>query len=108
MRLSDRDLDLIFRCARTANVYRPQEVTLAEVRSLWELMKWGPTSANCMPARIVWCLSKEAKSRLARCASSANADRIMKAPAAAILGMDLSSMRSFHTSIQRLTPAAGS
>ncbi len=96
MRLSDRDLDLIFRRARTANFYHRWEVTPEEVRPIWELMKWGPTSANCMPARIVWCLSEDAKSRLARCASSANADKIMKAPAAAILGMDLEFFNKLH------------
>ncbi|HEV2080357.1 MAG TPA: malonic semialdehyde reductase [Allosphingosinicella sp.] len=101
MPLSDRDLDLIFRCARTANFYHPREVTPEEVRSIWELMKWGPTSANCMPARIVWCLSEDAKSRLAECASSANADKIMKAPAAAILGMDM----EFYEKLPHLYPA---
>jgi 3-hydroxypropanoate dehydrogenase len=100
--LSDQALDLIFREARTANYYQDREVPLERLRELWELMKWGPTSANCMPARIVWCLSDEAKAKLAACASSGNRDKILKAPVSAIVGMDM----EFYEQLPRLYPAA--
>jgi 3-hydroxypropanoate dehydrogenase len=101
-RLSDQDLDLIFRRARTANHYRDRAVTVEQLREIWDLMKWGPTSANCMPARIVWCMSEEAKARLAGCASSGNGEKIRHAPASAIIGMDL----EFYEQLPKLYPAA--
>ena len=102
MRLSEEDLDLLFRCARTPNSYQHQAVTPEEVRAIWELMKWGPTSANCMPIRIVWCLSEDAKLKLASCASSANARKIASAPVAAVVGMDM----EFYEKLPHLYPAA--
>ena len=101
-RLSEQDLDLIFRAARTANLYEHREVAADLLRQIWALASWGPTSANCMPARIVWCVSEEAKAKLAGCASATNADKIRKAPVAAILGMDM----EFYESLPRLYPAA--
>lgn len=87
--LSNADLDLIFREARTANHYQDREVTPDLLERLWDIVKWGPTSANSMPARVVWCLSAEARERLAACASSGNRPKIEAAPAAAIIGMDM-------------------
>ena len=98
----DQALDRIFRAARTANLYHPEPVTEAQLREIWELAKWGPTSANSMPARIVWCLSQAARDRLADCASANNAEKIRKAPAAAIVGMDF----EFYEKLPDLYPAA--
>lgn len=100
--ISGKDLDLIFREARTANRYQDREVSIERIRAIWELMKWGPTSANCMPARIVWCVSDEAKARLGACASASNRERIFRAPVCAIVGMDL----DFFEELPRLYPAA--
>ncbi len=100
-RLSEQDLDLTFRNARTANRFQDIAVGPQQLREIWELMKWGPTSANCMPARIIWCLSAESKNALAGCASAANADKIRAAPVAAILGMDL----EFYERLPELYPA---
>ncbi len=101
-RLSEQDLDLIFRSARTANTYHDREVTIEQLREIWDLMKWGPTSANSMPARIVWCMSEEAKATLAGCASAGNRKKILSAPVSAIIGMDL----EFHEKLPQLYPAA--
>lgn len=101
-RLTDQDLDLIFRAARTANLYEDREVPPDLLRQIWALASWGPTSANCMPARIVWCVSEDAKGKLAGCASATNADKIRKAPVAAIIGMDM----LFYEALPRLYPAA--
>jgi 3-hydroxypropanoate dehydrogenase len=100
--LDDHGLDKIFRNARTANLYLPGEVTEDDLRAIWGLAKWGPTSANSMPARIVWCLSQQARDKLADCASETNAKKIRTAPAAAILGMDL----EFHEKLPALFPHA--
>ena len=52
--LSDPSLDQIFRSARTFNGWADRAVADANVREIYDLMKWGPTSANCSPARFVW------------------------------------------------------
>jgi 3-hydroxypropanoate dehydrogenase len=82
-------LDQLFRTARTYNGYRDTPVTSDQLEAIWELMKFGPTSANCLPARIIWCTSDAAKARLAACAMPANGEKILKAPATAIIGMDM-------------------
>jgi len=82
-------LDQLFRTARTYNGYLDTPVTTEQLDAIWELMKYGPTSANCLPARLVWCVSQEAKEKLAALAMPANAEKILKAPATVIIGMDL-------------------
>jgi 3-hydroxypropanoate dehydrogenase len=86
--LDDAGLDLIFREARTYNGYTDQPVTEEQLRAIWDLAKMGPTSANQSPARIVWCVSDEAKAKLAGLSAAANAPKILKAPVTAIIGMD--------------------
>ena len=63
--LSPEGLDLIFRKARTYNGYTDQPVTEAQLHEIWDLMKMGPTSANQLPARLIWCVSQDAKDKLA-------------------------------------------
>ena len=62
--ISDAALDVLFRKARSFNNYRPDPVTDNELRALYELMKWGPTTANSQPQRIVFVRSAEARERL--------------------------------------------
>jgi len=87
--LPDASLDQLFRAARTYNGYTDQPVSETELRAIFELTKMGPTSANAQPLRIVWCVSQEAKEKLAACAAPANQPKILNAPVTAILGMDL-------------------
>jgi 3-hydroxypropanoate dehydrogenase len=101
-KLSDAALDTIFRTARSYNGYTDQPVSEAELRAIWDLMKWGPTSANQLPARLVWCTSADAKDRLAACASAANAPKIKQAPATVIIGMD----EEFHEYLPEFFPHA--
>lgn len=82
-------LDQLFREARTYNGYRDQPVSDEQLHAIWDLMKYGPTSANCLPARLVWVTSAEEKERLAACAMPANGDKIRKAPVTVIIGMDM-------------------
>jgi 3-hydroxypropanoate dehydrogenase len=70
--------------------------------ALWEVMKFGPTSANCLPARLVWCESQEAREKLAACCIPANAAKIMSAPVSVIIGMDL----EFFEQLPELFPHA--
>src|ERR1700687_3899680 len=64
MTLPDAALDQLFRTARTYRAWRDQPVSDETLRAIYELMKWGPTSSNCSPARIVFVKSLAAKERL--------------------------------------------
>ena len=101
-KLSDSALDTLFRTARTYNGYTDAPVTEEQIRQLYELIKMGPTSANQQPGRFVWCLSQDARDRLADCATGNNPDKIRKAPAAVIIGMD----ENFHEELPWLFPHA--
>ena len=101
-RLSDAALDQLFRAARTYNGYTHQPVSQDELVAIWDLMKMGPTSANQLPARLVWCVSQDARDRLADCASAANAGKIRNAPVAVVIGMD----HDFHEHLPELFPHA--
>ena len=98
--LDDRALDVIFRAARTHNGWLPKPVSDETLRQVHELMKWGPTSANCSPARILFLRSKEAKERLKPALSSGNRDKTMAAPVTAIVAYDL----KFYDLLPRLFP----
>lgn len=87
--VSDDALDIIFRNARTQNKWRNKPVSNAHLMALYDLMRWGPTSANCSPARIVFLTSDAAKQRLKPLLSPGNQDKTMDAAAVAIIGMDL-------------------
>jgi 3-hydroxypropanoate dehydrogenase len=87
--LSDRSLDQIFRTARTFNGWADRTVADANVREIYDLMKWGPTSANCSPARFVWVRSADGKATLARLAAEQNKPKILQAPVTVIIGHDL-------------------
>lgn len=82
-------LDTMFRAARTYNGYDDTPVTEADIKAIYDLLKMGPTSANQQPARFVWCLSQDAKDRLADASSGTNGEKIRKAPASVVIGYDL-------------------
>ena len=98
--LSDEALDTIFRTARTYNGYTDTPVTEAQIHEIYALLKMGPTSANQQPGRFAWCLSQEAKDKLADCAAEGNVDKIRAAPAAVVIGMD----PDFHEQLPWLFP----
>ena len=95
-------LDQLFREARSYNGYLDTPVTRAQMDAIWELMKFGPTSANALPARLVWCESTAAKQKLAACTMPANAEKILQAPVTVIIGMDL----EFYEQLPELFPHA--
>jgi 3-hydroxypropanoate dehydrogenase len=87
--LDHESLDLLFGQARTHNVWLDRPVTDDILRRLYDLMKFGPTSANSNPARILFLRTREAKQRLLPALSSSNADKTMQAPVTAILAYDV-------------------
>jgi len=86
--LPDAALDQIFRTARTAHKFRPDPVPDATLQALYDLLKWGPTSMNCQPARYVFVRSPEAKARLEPALSPPNVEQTRQAPVTAILAFD--------------------
>lgn len=87
--LDSDSLDLMFREARTHNVWRDESLTAEDLAVIYELAKMGPTSANCCPARFVFITSDEAKARLKPNISSGNVEKVMAAPATVIIAYDL-------------------
>lgn len=92
--------DRLFRQARSHNGWHPEPVSDARLRELYELMKWGPTSVNCSPARVVFVRTPEAKARLKDALSPGNVDKAMAAPVVAILAYDT----RFYEELPRLFP----
>jgi len=86
--LDDFGMDLIFRKARSYNRWTDEVVADATLHALMDLMKWGPTSANCWPLRVVFVKSDEAKARLEPHVGEFNRVKVMSAPAVAILAWD--------------------
>ncbi len=95
-------LDQIFMTARTQNKWLDKDVPDRLLHQLVDVMKMGPTSANCMPARLLFIRSPEAKERLKPHLSSANRDKTMAAPVTAIIGHDL----KFYDHLTKLFPHA--
>ena len=98
--IDDAALDRLFRTARTFNHYTDEPVGEDRLRAIWDLMKMGPTSANQLPARLVWCVSDEAKAKLAAACSDTNRNKVLAAPVSVVIGMDV----EFHEHLPELFP----
>jgi len=96
-------LDQLFRAARTRNGWTDRPVSDQQLHELYDLMRLGPTSLNCCPARFVWVKSAEGKARLAAHALATNRPKILAAPVTVIVGYDL----HFAETLPRLFPARG-
>ena len=98
--VNDEALDIVFRKARTHNAWLDKPVSDELLREVYDLTKWGPTSANSCPARILFLRTPEAKEKLRPALSPANVDKTMKAPVTAIVAYDL----KFYEKMPRLLP----
>jgi len=98
--LDRASLDQLFREARTNNGWLDRPVSDEQLRDIYELMKWGPTSANSSPARIVFLRSREAKQRLVPALAPGNVDQTLQAPVAAIVAQDI----EFYERLPELFP----
>jgi 3-hydroxypropanoate dehydrogenase len=92
----------LFEHARTQNGFTAEPVSDEQLRRVYDLMKWGPTSANISPLRIVFARSAEAKARLLECVTPGNVEKTRQAPVTAILGMDM----EFYEKLPHLFPHA--
>ena len=98
--IDDAALDTLFREARTHTKWQPRPVTDDTLRSLYELLKWAPTSANASPARFAFLRTKEAKERLRPALAPLNVEKTMTAPVTAIVAYDL----KFYDQLPKLFP----
>jgi 3-hydroxypropanoate dehydrogenase len=98
--LTAESLDILFLKARTHRAWLPKLVSDDLLRELYDLMKWGPTSANCCPVRILFLRTSEAKQRLRPTLSPGNVDQTMKAPVTAVIAHDL----KFYDQLPKLSP----
>ena len=89
MPINDEALDVLFRNARTHRHWQDKPVSPALLMAIYDLVRWGPTSGNCCPARIVFVVSNQAKERLKPHLDAGNVTKTMSAPATAIIGYDL-------------------
>lgn len=101
-KLAEAALEQLFSGARTFNAWLPRAVDDAQLRELYELAKFGPTSANSSPMRLVFVKSAEAKARLEPYLSEGNRAKTMSAPVTAIVAAD----HTFHEHLPRLFPQA--
>ncbi len=86
--INDQAMDLLFREARTRNGWHDRKVARPLLQAVYDLMKWGATSANCSPARFVFVTSDEGKQRLKPFLSGNNAEKTMNAPCCVIIAHD--------------------
>src|SRR5579864_8187425 len=100
--ISQEALDQLLVKARTHSAWLAQPVDDETLRRIYDLMKWGPTSANCSPARIVFVKSAAAKEKLAPCLAPGNVDKTRAAPVTAIIAHDM----EFYEKLPRLFPHA--
>jgi 3-hydroxypropanoate dehydrogenase len=100
--LTDEAFDQLFREARTHTAWLDKPVTDDTLRQLYDLMKWGPTSANGSPARFMFIRSPEAKKRLEPFLSPGNVEKTMTAPVTVIVAYDL----LFYEKLPKLFPHA--
>jgi 3-hydroxypropanoate dehydrogenase len=98
--LPDASLDQLFRNARTRGAWQDKNIPDSLLHELVDLVKLGPTSGNCSPARLLFVKSPEAKERLKPYLSDGNRDKTMKAPVCTIIGYDL----DFYEHLPKLFP----
>jgi nitroreductase len=100
--LNQDQLSILFSNARTHNDWLEKEVSDDLLKSIYEEMKWGPTSANTCPARLIFVKSDEQKERLLACMSEGNQAKTRAAPVSVIIGMDM----EFYEKLPQLFPHA--
>src|SRR5690242_15152480 len=98
--LNDEALDQLFREARTHSAWLSKGVSDDTLRQLYDVMKWGATSANSCPARFVFLRSRESKERLRPALAPGNVEKTMTAPVTVIIAYDL----LFYEKLPKLFP----
>jgi 3-hydroxypropanoate dehydrogenase len=100
-KISDECMNQLFREARTHWVWRSEPVPIALLKQVYELARFGPTSANSSPARFVFITTPEAKERLRPSLAPGNVEKTITAPVTVIVAWDT----EFHEKLPQLFPA---
>lgn len=98
--LDEQALALLFTEARSYPSWQDRPVSEAQLRELYELLKWGPTSMNSLPARFVFVRSPQAKARLLPVVSPGNVPKVEQAPVTVIVAFDT----RFYEWLPQLSP----
>lgn len=98
--LDQATLAQLFTEARSQNGWTDQPVSDEQCQAIYDLMKWGPTSANCSPARLVFVKSDQQKQKLVNCMAEGNQVKVSAAPVTVIIGMDM----EFYEKLPQLFP----
>ena len=97
--IDSEGLDTLFRTARTRYEWKDEQLPESTLRELYDLVKFGPTSANTSPARFVFVTTPEGKAKLAPTLSATN-QRALAAPCVVIVAYDM----AFTDAMPRLFP----
>ena len=100
MVVNDEVADLLFREARSFGAWLDKPVSDETLRKVYDLLKWGPTSANSNPARFVFLRTAAAKERLRPALAPGNVEKTVSAPVTVIVAYDL----KFYEKLPRLFP----
>lgn len=98
--IADTALDQVFRTARTQNTWQDKPISPAVLQAVYDLARMGPTSANCSPARFIFLTTSESKNKLKPFLLPGNVDKVLTAPATAIIGHDM----TFYEKLPKLFP----
>jgi 3-hydroxypropanoate dehydrogenase len=99
--ISNESMQQLFTDARTHHAWQDKPVADGLLREVYDLAKWGPTSANCLPMRIVFVKSKAAKEKLMPALAGSNGEQVRAAPVTAIVAYD----QKFYDQLPTLFPA---
>lgn len=100
--LTQEHLDTLFTTARTHNAWQDKPVSDTQLQQMYDLMKWGSTSANCSPARVIFVKGAAEKAKLLDCMAPGNVEKTKTAPVTAIIGMDM----EFYEQLPKIFPHA--
>src|ERR1700735_4267941 len=98
--ISISSIHQLFTEARTHHAWQDKPVADGLLQEIYDLAKWGPTSANSLPMRIVFVKSKSAKEKLLPAVAGPNVQQVLAAPVTAIVAYD----QKFYDQLPTLFP----
>ena len=88
MKIAQACLDQLFFTARTANGFLDKPVPPALLQEVYDIARMGPTSMNTQPARYLFLISAESRTRLIPALSPGNVEKTQIAPVTVIVATD--------------------
>ncbi|MCK5042226.1 MAG: malonic semialdehyde reductase, partial [Sphingomonadales bacterium] len=98
--ISDKGLDILFRSARSYNGWLEKDVSDVLIQAVYDLTKYGATSANGSHGRFVFVKSAAMKEKLVACVDDANKQKVAAAPVTVLIGSDM----KFYEKLDKLFP----